>query len=440
MAHHIIEGMDEAVAALQQIAEGLGRVKLTITMIAHDRTNVSADQPVHDESVIVTDTATGNVLYAIPYTGSPVEIEIARDKSFTVTGTQVNAASTTFYAPSVYTGIAQSDTSITVTYQMLSAANSLLAIQDAIAANPGVEILPVGTEVTIPYTATNGTEYDMILVLVHYGYAVKEEDAQTGRLTWGAYFMCKYATLESVVFDAPEVEEATETTAASGIVYYGLSGTTYSILSLEQGDEIPYGDYDHVYKNEIRDTSFNILKNGYNRWSHSAYRQWLNSEALAGAWWSAQHIGDTAPSSLASYNGFLHGLRSQDKQAIQTIKINTALNTVTDSALGTLETTFDKIWLPSVKEMYGVEQLAGEGDTWVKYWADFIGLTSVSNDSNTLRRFFPMESHSGSAQSVRLRSAYRGNSGIVWNVNTAGQITSSTASYAFRSAPACFIG
>jgi len=419
--------------ALERIADGLGRVTLTITMVS---TNGAA---VHDENLVVTDIATGSVMYTIPYVGTPIQIELPQGKSYSITGTQVNLATTKFYNPAVINGIAQSDSNITVTYDVLDEANSLVAIQTAIQAHPGVEILPIGTEVTVPWTAENGIEYDNVLVLVHYGYFVKESDKDTGKLTWMAIFMNKFATVASLQFDHPEQEEATETQAASGLYYYGVTGNTWTLLELAQGDPVPYGDYDHVYHNEIRDTTFNAMKNGYNRWSHSAYRQYLNSDAGLGEWWTPQHVGDTAPTELNSYRGYMAGFRALDLQAVQSIQIVTALNTVTDAALGTLETTYDKFWLPSIKEMYGVEQLAGEGDAWPEYWHDEVGMAAATNDTDALRKIFALNAQS-SAQSCRLRSCYRGSSSSVWYVYASGSLSYSYASNSYRSAPACAIG
>ena len=430
----IVEGgkVERIATALEGIAGGLRRVTLTITMVSVD------EDPVYDENVIVTDLSTGNVLYTIPYNRAPVQVELAQDKSYSVTGTQDHLAETTFYAPTTVGGVAQSDANITITYQVLDAANSLMAIQKMVQDNPGKEILPIGTEVTVPYVNESGTEMDNTLVLVHYGYYVKEADKDTGTLTWMAIFMAKYASDASITFDAPEVEAATESVAAAGITYYGKNGTTYTRLTLEQGDTIPYGDYEAIYHNEINDSSANIVRYGYNRWSHSAYRQYLNSSAAVGSWWTAQHLGDMAPAELGAKRGYMAGWRTEDLMAVQSIKIVTAKNTVTDD--GTLEETYDKFWLPSIKEMYGVEQLAGEGDVWYSYWRDYIGLGAVlTNAANALRKIFQINNHT-SAQYVRLRSAYRGYSNNVWNVYASGEVNANGAYNAYRCAPACAIG
>lgn len=434
MGVSIWEGVkaERVAAALEEIADSVKRVKLTITMAG---TNGNA---VYDENMIVTDLATGLVLFTLPYSGAAVSIEVAQGKSISITGTQNNITTTKFYAPDTYVGVAQSDANITITYQVLDEANSLLAVQKAIQSNPGKEILPIGTEVTIPWTNEAGTEIDNTLVLVHYGYFVKEADTATGALTWMAIFMSKYAMPASLQFDAPEIEEATEATAATGLCYYGLNGSTYTKLALNQGDTIPYGDYEKVYHNELNDSTFNVIRYGYNRWSHSAYRQYLNSSAAKGTWWTAQHIGDSAPAQLESYRGYLAGWRTEDLSAVQSVRVATGKNTVTDD--GQLEYTYDRIWLPSVKEMYGEEQIAGEGDVWGTYWGDFIGIAGMSNAANNLRKIYAVENHS-SAQYVRLRSANRSTSNNVWFVNTSGQVsTNGGASLAYRSAPACAIG
>lgn len=429
----IVEGgkVERIAEALEDIAGGMRRVTLTITMVSEN------GDAVYDENVVVSDLATGNVLYVIPYSRNPVQVELAQDKSYSVTGTQVNLAETTFYAPNTVSGVAQSDASITITYQVLDAANSLLAIQKVIQDNPGKEVLPIGTEVTVQFVTENGTELENVLVLVHYGYYVKEADKDTGTLTWMGIFMAKYASDATIQFDAAENEIATESVAAAGMTYYGKNGSTHTRLTLEQGDAIPYADYEEIYHNEINDSSANITRYGYNRWKHSAYRQYLNSSEGVGNWWTAQHLGDVAPAELGTRRGYMAGWRTEDLMAIQSIRIMTAKNTVSDD--GTLEETYDKFWLPSIKEMYGVEQLAGEGDVWHGYWRDFIGLTAQANAANALRKIFLISNHN-SAQLVRLRSAHRGYSYNVWSVYASGEVNHGTAISASRCAPACAIG
>ncbi len=179
---------------------------------------------------------------------------------------------------------------------------------------------------------------------------------------------------------------------------------------------------------------------GYNRWSQSAIRQWLNSDAAVGAWWSAQNVFDRPPTQLATLRGFLAGLPSDFLAIVQPVKVVTALNTVTDG--GDSETTYDRFFLPSLEQEYIVPQANGvEGAYW-PYWKERLGLsnpqTTGSGGTNANHIRYAIENHA-SAQYVRLRSAGRGGANYVWLVGTAGGAGTSYATSALRPAPACVI-
>ena len=183
---------------------------------------------------------------------------------------------------------------------------------------------------------------------------------------------------------------------------------------------------------------------GYNRWSQSGIRQWLNSDKPAGAWWEPQNVYDRPPQQLATLRGFMAGLPADFLEIVQPVKVVTALNTVSDSDIGTSETTFDRFFLPSLEQEYIAPQLAGvEGAYW-PYWKERLGLSSPqiqgSGGTNANHIRYAIENHT-SAQYVRLRSAYRGYAYYVWYVNTAGSaiVSATTATTASRPAPACAI-
>lgn len=101
---------------------------------------------------------------------------------------------------------------------------------------------------------------------------------------------------------------------------------------------------------------------GNNRYSVSNIRQWLNSDAGAGKWYSAQHSADAAPNSsnvwqssnvaINPYDtdaGFLNGFSKQFKNALLETTLTVALNTVTDG--GGSETVTDKVFLASNTEV-----------------------------------------------------------------------------------------
>lgn len=182
---------------------------------------------------------------------------------------------------------------------------------------------------------------------------------------------------------------------------------------------------------------------GYNRWSQSAIRQYLNSAAAAGQWWKPQNKWDRPPAELASHAGFLAGYSDDFIAAIKAVKVRTALNTVTDAAEGTYEDTYDKIFLPSLEQEFITPQASGiEGDAW-EYWKKAVERSTPTPWYKTFAEgghpiTYAINAKT-SAQSVRLRSAYRGNANSPWYVAASGRVGSSYATYSYRFAPACVI-
>ena len=101
---------------------------------------------------------------------------------------------------------------------------------------------------------------------------------------------------------------------------------------------------------------------GYGRWSQSAIRQWLNSEAAGGQWWTAQNGWDRPPA-YAGTRGFLAGYSEDFLSVLQPTDVVTALNTAEGFA-ETTETTQDRIFLPCLENWYISPQKSGEGDEW----------------------------------------------------------------------------
>ena len=179
---------------------------------------------------------------------------------------------------------------------------------------------------------------------------------------------------------------------------------------------------------------------GYNRWSVSAMRQWLNSEAAAEQWWTQKYPHDHRPDQLASVRGFEAGLPADFLSIVKPARVYTALNTVSDSDIGAGEYTTDRFFLPSLQQEYIVPQAADlEGTAW-QYWIDRLGTQQAQggNGANPAHIRYAYENHT-SAQNVLLRSALRGYASYAWYVTTSGYATSSTATTAHRPAPACVI-
>lgn len=181
---------------------------------------------------------------------------------------------------------------------------------------------------------------------------------------------------------------------------------------------------------------------GYNRWAKSANRQFYNSRAAAGGWWTPQYGTDRVPQQHATVQGFMKGFDEAFLNIIKPIKVVTALNTVSDSDIGTTETTYDTFFLPSLEQEYIVAQLAGAEGAYWEYWKERLGLTSPQEqgsggaNANHIRYAYDAKT---SAQNCRLRSAFRGNANYTWRVATSGNANSNYATYAYRGCPACVI-
>ena len=240
------------------------------------------------------------------------------------------------------------------------------------------EVFKLGDCIDVAYEDTDGDRYNMPFVVVKFG-SVKLRD---GSVVPGMYLQSKYATVENIAFDEAEPENK-------------FSNGKYSI-----------GNY------------------GYNRWSESGIRAWLNSDAPAGEWFGDtfekngevhnRRKEDVEPDECKVYNGFLKGLDPEFIKIVSETEITTGCNFITDR--GVLDITHDRFFLPSLGE-YNDEFYKDEKDEGA---------------------FYALENHS-SAQGVRLRSANRGGSSSTWGVYSGGYVSSSYAYNALRCTPACVI-
>ena len=189
----------------------------------------------------------------------------------------------------------------------------------------------------------------------------------------------------------------------------------------------------HLNKREGNLNSTQEMAYGWNRWKTSALRQYLNSEAAKGAWWTAEDEWDVAPDELKNKAGFLSGCSADFLSALQVVKVTTFANTVNDG--GGEDTTYDRVFIPSMEQMYCAPQIKGEG-TYLEYWKQRSGATAPLAQWGTYPNIitYAVENHT-SPQYMRLRSAGRGYAYSTWYVNSSGNVASSTASNASRFAP-----
>lgn len=175
---------------------------------------------------------------------------------------------------------------------------------------------------------------------------------------------------------------------------------------------------------------------GYNRWSQSGIRQYLNSGA-ASAWWTAQNPWDRPHALAATKAGFLSGYDASVVQYFKPIKVVTV---ACDADSNVEDVTYDRVFLSSLEQMYCTPQFSGkEGDYW-EYYKRLLGRTSPAPTSATYARLIKYALNSAtSAQYCWRRSASRGSASAAWVVGASGSVGGSYACGASRCAPSVFI-
>lgn len=356
-------------------------------------------------------------------------------------------------------------------------------IKAVVAAGNAPAVFPIGTQLVNTYTSKDGKAYDCPWDVVQPDDIAEGE---TGSTAPAMVLQMHYASLEDIQFSAYQafyvVPEA-GLVAGTYNVKMGLdwgtnvkNGTTYQFTLTKNApagarltgfynaaDTAPTNWKVYVYKDqnksELLETcnvsagsagmnlgTFLAKPNGKlnglhpvgygdNRWYKSAYRQYLNSDAPAKEWWKPQDEWDMKPDQADTVPGFLAGFSDDFKAALTRVKVVTYGNTVTDD--GSAVVTYDKIFLPSLQEIYCSPQVSGEGNYW-PYWKERTG----EKTPQALYQTYPLRITRDLAQRtvgryVRLRSAYRGNGGSAFSTNSSGGVRYWIAINAYRCTPAC---
>lgn len=324
--------------------------------------------------------------------------------------------------------------------ESINALTSWKDIQALVRQGLAKEIFHIGDQFIVPWKDVEADKtYDVPLDIVHFG----DVELQDGEIVPAMFLQWHYTTPFGVQFDAPEKEVA-DGVFSTDYSYYVADGENYRLLTAGTdyaiGGAIPTSTT--YYRSAIKDTTGNICRYGYNRWSHSAIRQFLNSKAGKDAWWVAQHLGDVKPDQLATKAGFMTGFEDDFLSVVGPIKVTTALNTVTDKDLGNTEDTYDTFFLPSLEQMYAKPQLAGVEGDYFEYWKRATNRTSPNElyeaGKNPGYLTYGIDAKT-SPQYVRLRSAGRSSSYSTWYVSSSGLIYNSNASGAGRCAPVCAV-
>ena len=175
------------------------------------------------------------------------------------------------------------------------------SVSEIVRAGLAPKIFKIGDQFICPWT-DKATEkaYSWVWDIVHMGQVTLED----GREVPGMYLQAHYLTPFAIQFDHEENERATEPTFSGDYSYYTKNPDgSYKLEEVEIGGQIPAET--QYYHSAIKDPTGNICRYGYNRWSQSAYRQFLNSDsAEKGKWWTPQHLGDVAPNEHNTRAGF----------------------------------------------------------------------------------------------------------------------------------------
>ena len=358
------------------------------------------------------------------------------------------------------------------------------AIKSVVAAGNAPAVFPVGTQLVNTYTGKDGKAYDCPWDVVK---ADDIAEGETGTTAPAMVLQMHYASLEDIQFSAYQafyVVQESGLAAGTYNVKMGLdwgtnvkNGTTYQFTLTKNApagarltgfynapDTAPTNWKVYVYKDQQKselletcnvsagDAGMNLgtflakpngklnglhpVGYGDNRWHKSAYRQYLNSDAAAGAWWTPQNEWDMKPDQADTVPGFLAGFSDDFKAALTRVKVVTYGNTATDD--GSAVVTYDKIFLPSLQEIYCSPQVSGEGTGYWPYWKERTG----AKTPQTLWQTYPLRITRDLAQrtvarNVRLRSAYRGNGSNSFVVASGGIVGTWGAVEAIRCAPAC---
>lgn len=356
-------------------------------------------------------------------------------------------------------------------------------IKAVVATGNAPAVFPVGTQLVNTYTGKDGKSYDCPWDVV------KTDDiaeGETGTTAPAMVLQMHYASLEDIQFSAYQafyvVPEA-GLVAGTYNVKMGLdwgtnvkTGTTYQFTLTKNAPAgarltgfynapgtAPTSWKVYVYKDqnksELLETcnvsagsagtnlgTFLAKPNGNlnglhpvgygdNRWYKSAYRQYLNSDAPAKEWWTPQDKWDMKPDQADTVPGFLAGFSDDFKNALTRTKVVTYGNTVTDD--GSAVVTYDKIFLPSLQEIYCSPQVSGEGEFW-PYWKERTG----AKTPQPLFQAYPLRITRDLAQrtvgrNVWLRSASRGYGYDAFLVYSSGGVYTWYAIRAHRCVPTC---
>lgn len=173
------------------------------------------------------------------------------------------------------------------------------------------------------------------------------------------------------------------------------------------------------------------IRYGSNNIKESALRQWLNSSANAGSFWTLQTKFDRPPSYANTLNGFLTTLPDDFKAVVKKRdrKVNTNSVFEVNDTISSYYTVSDKFWLASRYNVFGSEEVesVATDDVFFDYYNGASNTDRIKYDSSGVAQYWWLATpDAGLANNVRL-------------VHTGGSLSHDGASTSRGVAPACVI-
>lgn len=242
-------------------------------------------------------------------------------------------------------------------------------------------------------------------------------------------------TASMIQFDYPEKSYARtwDETFMANRAYYTVSGETYTQLTA--GTDYQNGDSVQDWETSHGDVLYNKNNNnrvsyGYNGGKESNMRGWLN--ATENDWFTPQNPFDTYPATAFWQQPFQSGMDAGLLGQIAPVYNKTARNTTSVASWGGgggYDITLDKIWLPSIKEVFNSNNNNIAEGQHFQYFSE-IATSAASRIQYD---------ESGVARYTWLRSPY---TGVVYNeyaISTSGGSNTTNANYSCAFLPALVI-
>ena len=186
---------------------------------------------------------------------------------------------------------------------------------------------------------------------------------------------------------------------------------------------------------------------GNNQWRHSNIRQWLNSSAAAGSWYSSQHGQDQAPDSSHVQNGtayvsrpgFLYNFSTEERALL---KLGDNISNLPSTDGGGQASTRESVFLPSWKELNfaSADSDSAEGVVF-QYFAEAANAERIAHMNATAFANTSSNSKPSTAASpwyYWLRSPAVGDSDRVRSVGTGGSLNHNHAYIGYFGVRPCF--